>query len=192
MWAAIHSKHHVHSDTEQDPHSPTKSFFHSHMGWMLTPFRADPERYAKAAMQDPVVMFVSRTTFWWAVLGCLIPYFVAGWEGFLWGTLVRVFVVHHVTWSVNSICHTFGSRPYATGRDLSTNNWIVGLLAMGEGWHNNHHAFPKSAFHGLHWKQFDLSGQVIRAMGTLRLAREICTIPRDVIEARKTRLARAA
>ena len=85
---------------------------------------------------------------------------------------MRIFLTHHVTWSVNSVCHTFGSRPFPT-RDRSRNQWVVGLLALGEGWHNNHHAFPRSALHGLRWWQFDLSGLTIRLLARLRLAWDV-------------------
>lgn len=191
-WSAIHSKHHVYSDTDEDPHSPLKSFLHAHMGWFFTADRADPERFAKAQLKDPVIMFFSRTAFWWAVLGLALPYFIGGWSGFIWGGLVRIFLVHHVTWSVNSICHTIGRRPFRIGKDRSTNNWLVGLLGMGEGWHNNHHAFPKSAFHGLSWKQIDLSGQLIRAMGWVRLAKDVYRVPKAAIEAKKAAAAAGA
>ncbi len=191
-WAAIHNKHHVHSDTPEDPHSPIRSFFHAHVGWLLGTERAEPERFAKGQLNDPVVMFVSRTAFWWAVLGMVLPFLIGGWSGFLWGSLVRVFLVHHVTWSVNSICHTFGQRPFKHegDPDLSTNNVAVGLLAMGEGWHNNHHAFPRSAMHGLKWWQFDMSGYTIRVLGRLGLARNIIRVPKQVIAMRRAKGAR--
>ncbi|MCH8191467.1 MAG: acyl-CoA desaturase [Chloroflexi bacterium] len=184
-WSAIHSKHHVFADTDQDPHSPVKNFWHGHMGWFFGTLRGEPEQYAKAQLRDPVVMFISRTAFWWAVLGMVIPFLIGGWSGLLWGGAVRLFLVHHVTFSVNSICHYFGSRPFDTGgQDVSRNNWVVGVLAMGEGWHNNHHAFPKSSFQGLNWRQIDLSGQFIRLLGFLRLARGIYTVPPSVVKAR--------
>ena len=188
-WAAIHNKHHVHSDTEKDPHSPIRSFFHAHVGWLLGTERAEPERFAKAQLSDPIVMFVSRTAFWWAVLGLLLPFLIGGWSGFLWGGLVRVFLVHHVTWSVNSICHTFGQRPFKheNDPDQSTNNVAVGLLAMGEGWHNNHHAFPRSAMHGLKWWQVDFSGYTIRMLGLMGLAKNIYRVPSQVIAMRRAR-----
>ena len=94
---------------------------------------------------------------------------LGGWTGLLWGGLVRIFLVHHTTWSVNSICHTFGARPFQT-QDGSRNNWLVGLLALGEGWHNNHHAFPRSAFHGLTWWQIDPSAYFIRLLEATGLA----------------------
>ena len=183
IWAATHLKHHVHSDKEEDPHSPGKSFVHAHLGWLFGTNRGEPATYAKAQMQDPLVIFIDRTAFGWALLGFLLPFLLGGWTGLLWAGFVRVFFVHHITWSVNSICHTFGSRPFRTG-ERSTNNWIVGLLAMGEGWHNNHHAFPRSAFHGLSWRQVDLSGYFISLLKALRLARNIYSVPKGVVLAR--------
>jgi stearoyl-CoA desaturase (Delta-9 desaturase) len=124
-----------------------------------------------------------------ALLGGLITSSFSGaLLGFLWGGLVRVLVVHHITWSVNSICHLWGSGPFET-HDHSRNNAIVGVLAMGEGWHNNHHAFPTSARHGLRWWELDLSYLLIRAMALVGLAREIRLPPRDRIEAKLRRRA---
>ena len=183
-WAATHLKHHAHSDQEEDPHSPLKSLTHAHVGWLFDSEHADPNQYAKAQTKDPVVRFVSKTAFWWAMLGLAAPAVIGGWSGLLWGTLVRVFLVHHVTWSVNSICHRVGARPFRTGADLSTNNPLVGLLAMGEGWHNNHHAFPRSAFHGLRRREIDVAGYVIRLLGALRLVKNIYRVPPELVEAR--------
>ena len=114
------------------------------------------------------------------MLSLVIPFAIGGWTGLLWGGLVRVFLVHHVTWSVNSVCHTFGKRPYQTG-DRSRNQWVVGLLAMGEGWHNNHHAFPRSAIHGLDRWQFDGAAWLIVGLERLRLAREVQRIAPDIL-----------
>jgi stearoyl-CoA desaturase (delta-9 desaturase) len=139
---------------------------------------ADPNVYCRNLVHDPIVVFVSRTFLLWVVLSLLIPYAIGGWSGLLWAGLVRIFLVHHVTWSVNSICHTFGMREFET-TDQSRNEWIVGLLAFGEGWHNNHHAFPRSAFHGLHWWQFDLSGYLIRLLERVGLATEVYRIPAE-------------
>src|SRR4030095_13528495 len=171
-WIANHLKHHTYSDREDDPHSPTKGFIHSHWGW-LTEFGAiDESKDAAFAQRDPILQFVSRTFVIWVTLGYVIPFLIAGWEGLIWGGLFRQFAVQHVTFAVNSVCHRFGSRPFRTG-DLSTNNWVVGVLGLGEGWHNNHHAFPTSAFHGLRWWEFDLSAYVIRALAGLRLATNV-------------------
>jgi len=171
-WIANHLKHHTYSDREGDPHSPRKGFFHSHWGW-LTDFGAiEEDKFAAFAQRDPMLQFVSRTFVLWVTLGYVIPFLIAGWEGLIWGGLFRQFAVQNVTFAVNSFCHRFGSRPFNTG-DLSTNNWVVGILGLGEGWHNNHHAFPVSAFHGLRWWEFDLSAYVIRALETLRLAKNV-------------------
>ena len=167
-WASIHLEHHAHSDTDEDPHSPLVSLWHSHVGWMFKKVPR-PEIYGPWLRKDPVVVFVDRTWFIWAALSLIIPFAIGGWSGLLWGGLVRIFLTHHITWSVNSICHTFGKQPYAT-HDMSRNNWIMGLLAFGEGWHNNHHAFPRSAFHGLRWWEFDTSALLIRGLEAVGLA----------------------
>lgn len=182
-WAATHVKHHAQSDREGDPHSPVEGFFHAHVGWLFKDRMADPNVYCKNLVKDPIVVFVSRTFLLWVVLSLLIPFALGGWTGLLWGGLVRIFLTHHVTWSVNSVCHTFGKREFETS-DQSHNEWIVGLLAFGEGWHNNHHAFPRSAFHGLHWWQFDLSGYVIRALERVGLVSEVYRIPADMLARR--------
>jgi stearoyl-CoA desaturase (delta-9 desaturase) len=174
-WASIHLEHHAHSDTDEDPHSPLVGLWHAHAGWMFKRLPR-PEIYGPWLAKDPVVVFVDRTWFIWAALSLIIPFAIGGWSGLLWGGLVRIFLTHHVTWSVNSICHTFGNRRYAT-RDESRNNWVVGLLAFGEGWHNNHHAHPTSVRHGLAWYEFDptwLEMKFLKAIGLawdLRVAR---------------------
>jgi stearoyl-CoA desaturase (Delta-9 desaturase) len=171
-WAATHIKHHAHSDREGDPHSPVEGFWHAHMGWMFKVRDADPNVYCRNLVKDPMVVFMSRTFFLWMILSLVIPFAIGGWTGLLWGGLVRIFFTHHITWSVNSVCHTFGKREFET-RDQSRNEWVVGLLGFGEGWHNNHHAFPRSAFHGLHWWQFDLSGYVIWTLERVGLVRDV-------------------
>ena len=171
-WAATHIKHHAHSDREGDPHSPVEGFWHAHMGWLFNRSFADPNIYCRNLVKDPIVVFVSRTFIFWVILSLAIPFAIGGWTGLLWGGLVRIFLTHHITWSVNSVCHTFGKREFET-RDQSRNEWIVGLLGLGEGWHNNHHAFPRSAFHGLHWWQFDLSGYVIWTLERVGLVHDV-------------------
>lgn len=185
-WAAIHIKHHAHADREGDPHSPLEGFFHAHIGWMLGDGTIDPNVYCRNLVNDRMVVFVSRTFLLWVVLSLAIPFALGGWTGLLWGGLVRIFLTHHVTWSVNSVCHTFGKREFATN-DRSHNEWIVGLLGFGEGWHNNHHAFPRSAFHGLHWWQFDLSGYMIWTLERLGLAKEVYRIPAALFARRSMR-----
>ena len=182
-WAVDHRTHHANSDKEGDPHSPHHGFgggiggqlrglVHAHMGWMFTHRQAlERARMGRDLVEDKLVRFVDRTFLLWAVMGFVLP-FVLGYlltggtwrgafTGLLWGGLVRLFLNHHVTWSVNSICHYFGRRPFAA-YDLSTNNWVLALPSLGESWHHNHHVFPTSAFHGLGRTQIDVSGLVIR------------------------------
>ena len=185
-WAANHRKHHALSDRDGDPHSPRDGFFHAHLGWLFTVKPADANVYARDLLEDRMVMAVSRSFLVWAVLTFVLPFLIGGWTGLLWGGLVRVFLTHHVTWSVNSVCHTFGKRPFVT-RDQSRNQWVVGLLALGEGWHNNHHAFPRSAFHGFYWWQFDLSGLTIRLLSRVRLIKQVQRVTPEAIHIRLTR-----
>ncbi len=186
-WVGRHRLHHQHSDKEGDPHSPyphtrglkgwLAGFWHSHIGWAFTPMPDDLDRYAGDWRRDRVIRTVSALFPLWAFIGVLVPSVIGlcfgGWQGaitgFIWGGLVRILLGHHATWSVNSICHLWGSKTYACG-DESRNNLFVGIVALGEGWHNNHHAFPLSARHGLRWWQFDLSWLVIRALVICRLA----------------------
>jgi stearoyl-CoA desaturase (delta-9 desaturase) len=187
-WAATHTKHHAQADREGDPHSPVEGFFHAHLGWLFKDSMADPNVYCRHLLKDPIVMFVSRTFLLWVALSLIIPFAIGGWTGLLWGGLVRIFLAHHVTWSVNSVCHTFGKREFETN-DQSRNEWVVGLLAMGEGWHNNHHAFPRSAFHGLHWWQFDLSGYIIWTLEHIGLAENVYRISPELLARRSQRSA---
>lgn len=208
-WAGTHRCHHSHSDEERDPHSPhvrtgggswgrgivatLRGLFHSHVGWLLGQRRKGMGRYTKDLRADRVVCAVNRQFYWWALAGLLIPAAAGGLLtlslkgallGLLWGGLVRILFVHHITWSVNSVCHLWGTRPFRSG-DHSRNNAVVGILALGEGWHNNHHAFPASARHGLRWWEFDLSYLFIRTLAAARLARNIKTPPRERVEGKR-------
>jgi stearoyl-CoA desaturase (delta-9 desaturase) len=187
-WVALHRRHHQHSDQPGDPHSPhypggglfglLRGLWHAHVGWV---FQADPpdlSRYVKDLGQSGHLRTANALFPLWVAMGLLIPAALGGlltasWMGvllgLLWGGLARIFLVHHVTWSVNSICHLWGRRPFRTS-DSSRNNFLFGVLALGEGWHNNHHAFPSSARHGLHWWQIDMSYWVIRILALLGLA----------------------
>jgi len=177
-WAAIHIKHHAHTDREGDPHSPLQGLLFAHVIWLFGDGlnQAPPQKYCRHLLKDRMIVFVNYTTVLWMGVGLAIPFLLGGWTGLLWGGLVRIFLTHHVMWSVNSICHTFGKREFET-TDQSHNEWIVGLLCFGEGWHNNHHAFPRSAFHGLHWWQFDLSGYLIWTLERLGLVQDVYRIP---------------
>jgi stearoyl-CoA desaturase (delta-9 desaturase) len=172
QWAATHLEHHARADRPGDPHSPLDGFIHAHVGWIIDGFGSRVDKYRAALAGDPVVVFVSQTVWLWVALSLAIPFAVDGWRGLLWGGVVRICLVHHVTWSVNSVCHVFGTRPFKTG-DRSTNQWRVGLLAGGEGWHNNHHAFQRSAFHGLFWWQVDTAGMVIRLLEAAHLISDV-------------------
>jgi stearoyl-CoA desaturase (Delta-9 desaturase) len=185
-WASIHIQHHAHSDEDGDPHTPLKGLFHAHMGWFIAGFEDDPQTYGSWLHNDPLVRFFERNFWYWTVLGFVIPYLLGGWTGVLWGGWVRVFLAHHVTFSVNSICHTFGQAPFETG-DRSRNQWLVGLLAFGEGWHNNHHAFPRSAFHGLRWWQVDLSAYLIGTLERIGLAWNVYRVAPAAQEARRVK-----
>jgi stearoyl-CoA desaturase (delta-9 desaturase) len=192
-WAVDHRTHHAHSDKEGDPHSPHHGFggglggqlrglLHAHMGWMFShPAGQERERMARDLSQDRLVRFIDRTFLLWAVLGFVVPFalgfaLTGTWRGaltgLLWGGLVRLFLNHHVTWSVNSICHYFGRRPFPA-YDLSTNNWVLALPSLGESWHHNHHVFPTSAFHGLGKAQLDASGLMIRAWEKMGLVTQV-------------------
>lgn len=207
-WCAAHRRHHQHSDTELDPHSPhmgpegswgdgiwatLRGAFHAHLGWLLTGHISGLARYSADLRRDPVVVAANRQFPLWVLAGLVIPAVLGGlltlsWMGvllgFIWGGLVRVFFVHHVTWSVNSVCHLWGSRPF-NSHDESRNNAIVGFLALGEGWHNNHHAFPTSAAHGLSWWQIDVSYWFIRALGLVGLASDIRRPDRERIASKR-------
>jgi stearoyl-CoA desaturase (delta-9 desaturase) len=193
-WAADHTKHHALADREGDPHSPAEGFFHAHIGWFWNHTPTDPTIYCKHLLRDRLVVAISRTFGLWVGLGLAIPFviggLVGGWRGalsgLLWGGLVRICLAHHVTWSVNSICHTFGTRAFET-QDRSRNEWVVGLLAFGEGWHNNHHAFPRSAFHGLRWWQFDLAGYTIRLLEQVGLVHAVWRVTPEQQQARRAR-----
>lgn len=183
-WAAIHVKHHTRSDAAGDPHSPLDGFFHAHLGWIYHGLDAHPEIYTPHLVNDDMVRFFEKTFWHWALgVGFLLPLLLGGWTGLLWGGPVRWTLSVHLAWSINSICHTFGRRPYETG-DRSTNQWLLALLALGEGWHNNHHAFPRSAFHGLRWWQIDLSGYVIVALEGLGLVWRVHRVSPEVQQAR--------
>ena len=186
-WAATHIKHHAHSDEEHDPHSPLEGFFHAHSGWLFSLRNfGEARQYAPHLLEDKLLVRIDRLTLLWMALSLAIPFAIGGWTGLVWGGFVRIFLVQHVTWSVNSVCHTFGKRAFAT-TDESRNEWIVGLLAFGEGWHNNHHAFPQSAYHGLKWYQFDLSATVIALLEKTGLAWNVQRVSEETMLAHAQR-----
>ncbi|MGH2924347.1 MAG: acyl-CoA desaturase [Solirubrobacterales bacterium] len=195
-WVADHRKHHTFADEQGDPHSPhvghggglrgtLRGLFHAHLGWLfIHTERGSKQRFASDLIDDPVVKTIDRTFFIWAVVGMLVPFavgyaiggtLVAGLTGLLWGGAVRVFLVHHVTYSVNSVCHVFGRRRFPT-EDESRNVFWLALPTMGEAWHNNHHAFPTSAAHGLRRFELDPSAAVIRALERLGLVWDVVRV----------------
>jgi stearoyl-CoA desaturase (delta-9 desaturase) len=194
-WVASHRKHHAHADSEGDPHSPhvegggffegLRGLWHAHMGWLLTRgHRADPARYAKDLLEDRGMLLIGRAFPLIVLAGFAVPFGIgfglggtaqAGLAALVCGGLARVFLWHHVTFSVNSLCHVFGSRQFGTD-DRSTNLFWLALPSMGEAWHNNHHAFPRSARHGLRWWQLDPSALVIRALAAVGLAWNVVEI----------------
>ena len=181
-WAARHLEHHAHSDREGDPHSPADGFLHAHVGWMLAVSPAKRGRYCARLMADPVVMLIDRTALLWLALGLAVPALVDGWRGLLWGGIVRIALHNQTMFAVNSVCHAFGSQEFSTG-DESRNNWLVAVLAFGEGWHNNHHAFPSAAYHGM-GRRPDATGLVIRGLERAGLAWDVRR-PSDAAVARR-------
>ena len=208
-WVAQHRAHHRHSDAEGDPHSPhqggrglfgwLRGFWHAHIGWFFNADKPELDRYVKDLAASPSLRIASRLFPIWIALGLIIPTVLGGlisgtWAGALtgliWGGFVRVFLVHHVTWSVNSACHLWGFRPFHSD-DRSRNNVVFGILALGEGWHNTHHAFPTSARHGLRWWEFDASYWAIRLLQLVGLAWNI-KLPSAKSQAKKRRTTAAA
>ena len=178
-WVADHRRHHAFSDREGDPHSPwlfgtspvalMRGFWHAHMGWLFGRDKTNVDRFAPDLAADRDLRLVDRLFGVWVIASVLIPALLGGlltmsWWGaltaFLWAGLARISFQHHVTWSVNSICHMIGERPFAS-RDRSANFWPLAILSMGESWHNSHHADPTSARHGVLRGQLDISARVI-------------------------------
>jgi stearoyl-CoA desaturase (Delta-9 desaturase) len=190
-WVADHRRHHAFSDREGDPHSPwaygtgpvalARGFWHAHMGWLFERVNTNVERFAPDLLADRDMRVVDRLFPLWTVLTLAVPAALGGvitgsWWGvltaFFWAGLVRVSFLHHVTWSINSICHMIGERPFAS-RDKAANFWPLAILSMGESWHNSHHADPTRARHGVLRGQIDISARVIWILEKLGWAREV-------------------
>ena len=208
-WVADHRKHHAHADHEGDPHSPhvghgdgtagvLRGLWHAHVGWLLSEQgQASARKYAPDVYEDRGMRIIHRRFPLLVLLSLAVPA-LAGWAltggslagaatGLLWGGLVRIFFVHHITWSVNSVCHFLGTRRFETD-DQSTNVAWLSLLSFGESWHHNHHAFPRSAAHGLRrWEQaLDPSALVIKSLEKLGLARNVVRIAPERQQQRQT------
>src|SRR5690348_7013941 len=179
VWVADHRRHHKYSDREGDPHSPwrfgtdwqalTKGFLYAHMGWMFNPNRTSQQKFCPDLLADRPIRRVSKAFPLWAAISLLGPALIGGlWSmslagaltAFFWASLVRICLLHHVTWSINSICHTIGERPFAA-RDKSANFWPLAILSFGESWHNLHHADPTCARHGVLRGQIDIAARII-------------------------------
>jgi stearoyl-CoA desaturase (delta-9 desaturase) len=190
-WVADHRQHHTFADAEGDPHSPhgdggaLKGLWHAHMGWLFsTAGRADRQRYAPDLMADPGLRLMDRAEALMLLASLALPFSVGyaltgtlrgALLGLLWGGLVRIFVCHHITFSINSICHYFGRRRFETDEQSGNVSWLS-IASFGESWHHNHHAFPTSAFHGLRKREIDIGGLVIRAMECLGLVWNVVRI----------------
>jgi len=190
-WVADHRRHHAFTDKEGDPHSPwlfgttpaavARGFCHAHFGWMLRPNRTNPARFAPDLLADPDIARINRQFPFWTAVSLVAPALLGGllswsWWGaataFFWAGLVRIGVQHHVTWSVNSICHMVGDRPW-TDKDRSTNFWPLAIVSLGESWHNLHHADPTCARHGVGRGQIDISARIIAILERLGWAYDI-------------------
>jgi len=191
-WVATHRRHHAYSDEVGDPHSPhldsatgvkgiLRGLFHAHMGWLFAPAGTEVDVWAPDLVEEQAIHRIHRAFPWLAlasflapaILGGLITWSIGGiFSGFVWGGLIRIFLLHHVTWSINSICHFYGTRPFES-RDEARNNLVMALLAFGEGWHNAHHAFPASARHGLRWWEIDFAWITIRLMKLVGLVKSV-------------------
>jgi stearoyl-CoA desaturase (Delta-9 desaturase) len=208
-WVSNHRKHHRFSDQPGDPHSPhlgraegwrgvLGGLFHAHVGWIMSgDDLASRERYAKDLLADPVVRFIDRTFPVWVLAGLAFPFGLGvaltgsidgGLTGLLWGGAVRIFCLHHATFSINSLCHFFGRRRFATDDESRNLLWLA-LPTFGEAWHNNHHAFPTSARHGLRWWQLDPSAWLIAGLERLGL---VWGVVRIAPERQLTKLARGS
>ncbi len=204
-WVADHRKHHAFSDRLGDPHSPhvdhggglrgaLRGLAHAHVGWLfIHTQRGRKVRYAPDLMRDPVTAFVDRTFLLWAISGFVVAFglgaligqsWKAGLTGMLWGGLVRILVLHHVTYSINSLCHFFGRRDFETDDESRNLAWLA-PLSFGEAWHNGHHAFPTSARHGLKRFQFDISHGVISLLERLGLAWDVVQVDPERLAAKR-------
>ncbi|MFP5350991.1 MAG: acyl-CoA desaturase [Actinomycetota bacterium] len=203
-WVADHRRHHAFADQHGDPHSPhleegpglkgvLKGLWHAHIGWFFDDEQTSAKRWAPDLVREPAMRKIDSLFPLWVLLSFALPAvigfaFTGTTQGaltaFLWGSLARIFFLHHVTWSVNSICHFYGNRPYKT-TDFSTNNWLLSLVSFGESWHNNHHAFPTSAIHGIERGQIDITGGFIRMLQKLRLADDVKVVSEKQLQQKR-------
>jgi stearoyl-CoA desaturase (delta-9 desaturase) len=208
-WVADHRKHHTFTDEDGDPHSPhagqgaglrgmAAGLWHAHVGWLFsTHGQASSKRFAPDLLAEAPMRRINRNFPLIALASLAVPFALGfvlsggswisgGLSALLWGGLVRIFLVHHITWSINSICHFFGRRRFDTD-DESTNVFWLALPSLGEAWHHNHHAFPRSAFHGLRWYEFDPSGWLILGLERIGLAWDVVKVTPENARARLAR-----
>jgi stearoyl-CoA desaturase (delta-9 desaturase) len=197
-WVSNHRRHHQHSDQVGDPHSPNltddgrplggfRGFWHAHIGWMLGGDLTNAVQYSKDLLRDPMIKRINQLYPLWIAVSIVIPTALAAlmrgslegaFHGFIWGGLLPIALTQHATWTIASLAHIFGSRPYSTTKaDTSRNNLLVAIPILGDGWHNNHHAFPSVAICGFEWWQIDPSGWMIRAMEKLGWAYDVHGVP---------------
>jgi stearoyl-CoA desaturase (delta-9 desaturase) len=208
-WVAQHRRHHAYADTPRDPHSPwhyghgfgpqLRGLWHAHIGWFFESNPSQPERWIPDLLADPDLQMISRTAILWTLLSLALPSLL-GWlitgtltgalAALLWAGGVRIFVLHHVTWAVNSVGHMFGNRPFRT-RDNSTNFAPLALLSFGDSWHNAHHAYPRLARHGIDGGQIDTSALLIRFFEHIRCASDVNWPTETNTAPRRRRLARS-
>ena len=203
-WVADHRRHHAFSDQPGDPHSPhlddgpgvkgiLKGLWHAHIGWFWDDEQTSARRWAPDMVKEKPMRKIDSLFPLWALISFGAPPLVGfaftgtlhgALTAFIWGSLVRIFFLHHVTWSINSVCHFYGKRPYQT-TDFSTNNWLLAIISFGESWHNTHHAFPTSAVHGIGRGQIDITGGVIRLLQKLNIAREVKVVSEKQLAAKQ-------
>jgi stearoyl-CoA desaturase (delta-9 desaturase) len=197
-WVATHRAHHAYSDTDRDPHNSGRGFLWSHIGWM---YRRNPARLSRAEERhfapdlcaDPYYRFLNATAPLWQFGLAGLLFACGGLSWIVWGIFVRLVCTYHSTWLVNSAAHLSGYRTFRSfGKDHATNNWFVALLSWGEGWHNNHHAFPFSARHGLRWFEVDVTWWTIRALEAVGLAHDVKLPEPAVLRRRQLATARPA
>jgi sn-1 stearoyl-lipid 9-desaturase len=196
-WVVTHRIHHAFTELQGDPHSPRDGGWWSHIGWILRGTAQQHSekvmrRYAPDLMNDPIHVLLNRLYFVPLILCGIVLLAFGGLPALMWGVFFRVTFALHSTWLVNSATHLWGTRRFETSDD-STNNWWVALLTFGEGWHNNHHAFSRAARHGLAWYELDLNWLAIRALISLKLAKSVHVVSRDIqYTAERSRLREAA
>ncbi|RYG59471.1 acyl-CoA desaturase [bacterium] len=200
-WVIDHRRHHAHADQQGDVHSPyvdpwgmdhegIRGFAYAHFGWMFDRTTTDSKVFGADLLADPVVMFFTRTHYFWLLISLGLPfsygYVLGGWNAgvgsMLIGGCLRTTVLHNVVWAVNSVGHTHGTREFAQS-NKSTNNLVLALLTLGDGWHNNHHRFPRSAHHGMRKGEVDVNGWIIDALEKFGFAREVIRIPQARLDA---------